>query len=158
MPTGSKIAPATASDAGAIARLHQDLFDEGWPEHSVLDLLREPTCRAFLAREARGGEVIGIILLRTIGEEAEILTLGVAKLRQGHGIAMGLLEVCLRDAADHGVAKVFLEVASDNRPARALYARYGFSQVGLRKQYYRRPDGNPCDAILLAVALPSRSP
>jgi [ribosomal protein S18]-alanine N-acetyltransferase len=37
-------------------------------------------------------------------------------------------------------AAVFLEVRTDNEPARTLYESEGFTVVGLRKHYYR-PSG-----------------
>ena len=57
------------------------------------------------------------------------------------------------DAAANGVVRMFLEVALDNIPARQLYARAGYSLVGRRKGYYRRPDGSRMDALILFKSL-----
>ena len=43
-----------------------------------------------------------------------------------------------------GVKHIFLEVAVDNAPARAMYEQLGFVQVGVRPKYY---DG--IDAIVM---------
>jgi len=48
----------------------------------------------------------------------------------------------------NGIKKIFLEVAADNDPARALYATNGFYQIGVRPKYY---DGT--DAILMEKTL-----
>ena len=49
-----------------------------------------------------------------------------------------------------GSVRIFLEVAAANLPARNLYGKYGFREVGLRKAYYE--DGD--DALVLAASLP----
>jgi ribosomal-protein-alanine N-acetyltransferase len=50
---------------------------------------------------------------------------------------------------------IVLEVAIDNDPAHDLYLSVGFTVVGRRARYYRRPDGR-ADALILRLALPDR--
>ena len=71
--------------------------------------------------------------------EAEIHTIGVDPGHQGRGIGRALLRGLLA-AADAVHATVYLEVRTDNDPARALYESEGFTVVGLRRRYYR-PSG-----------------
>ena len=73
------------------------------------------------------------------GAEAEIHTIGVDPAHQGRGIGRALLRGLLA-AADALHAEVFLEVRTDNEPARRLYESEGFTVVGLRRRYYR-PSG-----------------
>ena len=47
------------------------------------------------------------------------------------------------------VRAVFLEVDDDNVPARRLYARSAFREVGRRKGYYPRPSGSAGTALVL---------
>ena len=51
------------------------------------------------------------------------------------------------------VKRLFLEVSTDNTAATKLYSGLGFEAVGRRKDYYRRPNGQPVDAIILSLAL-----
>ena len=51
-------------------------------------------------------------------------------------------------AKQRGAQKIFLEVAENNHPARAMYERNGFVQIGVRPKYY---DG--IDAILMEKKL-----
>ncbi|MCZ7594452.1 MAG: GNAT family N-acetyltransferase [Hyphomicrobium sp.] len=51
------------------------------------------------------------------------------------------------------VRRLFLEVASDNDPAIALYKSLGFKTAGRRKAYYQRGAGESVDAIILALTL-----
>jgi ribosomal-protein-alanine N-acetyltransferase len=66
--------------------------------------------------------------------EYEVHTIGVDPAYQGQGIGRRLLDKLLQ-FADGGV--VYLEVRTDNEAAIALYRSVGFTQVGLRRRYYR---------------------
>ena len=57
--------------------------------------------------------------------------------RRGKGLARRLLDLHLRRLAGLGARTVFLEVDEDNEPARRLYQRAGFREVGRRDAYYR---------------------
>lgn len=87
----------------------------------------------------------GFIVYRAITPEAELITIGVHPDARRGGIAATMIELMVRDLAARGVKRVFLEVAENNRPARALYEKHGFTVVGRRPKYY---DG--IDAILMA--------
>ena len=64
-----------------------------------------------------------------------------------------LLSENLRQAANAGAKAMFLEVATDNAPALALYERFGFVQVGERAGYHRRADGPRTAALVMRKAL-----
>lgn len=49
---------------------------------------------------------------------------------QGHGVGQRLIEAAIGHARDHGYCAITLEVRLDNAPARRLYDRMGFRQVG----------------------------
>lgn len=87
----------------------------------------------------------GFIVYRAVLDEAELITIGVHPDARRGGIAATMIELMVRDLAARGVKRVFLEVAENNRPARALYEKHGFAVVGRRPKYY---DG--IDAILMA--------
>ena len=75
----------------------------------------------------------GIMLL---GEDAEILTVGVVPFRRRQGIATLLVDALESHGATQGVTDVFLEVRVDNAGAIALYERRGYERVGTRRGYY----------------------
>ena len=72
---------------------------------------------------------------------------------RGKGIGSKLIQRGLRHAAAQGAAHTFLEVASDNLPALALYTRHGFVQAGRRKAYYKRANAPPVDAVMMKASL-----
>ena len=87
----------------------------------------------------------GFIVYRATLDEAELITIGVHPDARRSGIAATMIELMVRDLVARSVKKVFLEVAENNHPARALYERHGFTVAGRRPNYY---DG--IDAILMA--------
>lgn len=84
------------------------------------------------------------------GDDAELMTIGVAKDAQRQGIAARLLEALISRARAQGAARMLLEVRVDNEPALALYRRFGFERMGLRKRYYQ--PGN-IDAYTMSLDL-----
>ena len=138
---------ATPRDAAALAALHAASFNRGWSEHEFEQLL---TDRSVVAeRAAQGRATLGFIVSRRAADEAEILSVAVARAWRGRGLARRLLDLHLRRLAGLGLRAVFLEVDADNEPARRLYARAGFSEVGRRPGYYPRPAGQQASALVL---------
>jgi ribosomal-protein-alanine N-acetyltransferase len=126
---------ARAADAAAIAALHKASFQRGWGEDEVYKLLIEKNVVAH--RAMNGRTMAGFILSRLAAGEAEILSIAIAPKRRGRGLAHPLLDLNLRRLAGLGARTVFLEVDENNKPARALYRRAGFADVGRRNSYYQ---------------------
>jgi len=95
-----------------------------------------------------------LALARVAADEAELLTVAVHPGARRRGFGRSLLDAILGEAARRGAAAMFLEVAEDNAPARALYISAGFMPVGTRPRYY--PSG--ADALVLRAALDRFSP
>jgi [ribosomal protein S18]-alanine N-acetyltransferase len=135
-PTLSTAAPR---DAASLAALHVASFNRGWSEHEFEQLL---TDRNVIAdRAATGRRNVGFILSRRAADEAEILSVAVARAWRGRGLARRLLDLHLRRLAGLGLRAVFLEVDEGNTPARRLYSRAGFREVGRRPGYYAQSGG-----------------
>ncbi len=157
MKPGLALPSAGLLDAPVIARMHAACFDvEPWSEQDVAELLAMPGAIAVLA--LKGGEPLGFALARVAAEDCELLSIAVLATARRAGIGCGLLHAVFRRAAAAGAARLFLEVAEDNRAARALYRREGFTRIGRRKGYYRRPNGPAGDAVVLARALAALGP
>lgn len=113
---------------------------------------------AFVLRDARGAALLGYFLAMKGADEMHLLNITVAPEQQGQGFARRLLdEVCHLCRASH-CTQLWLEVRVSNRRARAVYARYGFAEVGLRRAYYPADPAVPGgreDAVLMSLAVPS---
>ena len=141
------------ADLAALAALHAACFPEDpWDGAALATVLGMPGAGGRLAT-AESGETLGLLIDQRVGEDAEILTLGVIPASRRQGIARALLNDLFRRARDGGAVRVMLEVAADNEAARALYLSMGFARDGIRRAYYRRPDGPSIDAWRLSRAL-----
>lgn len=99
--------------------------------------------KILLVAEADGVPV-GYIGAYTVLGETDILTVAVDPAARRQGVGRRLLE-SLFEALSGQSSVIYLEVRESNAPARALYASLGFSEVGRRRGYYKRPAE---DAIL----------
>ena len=129
------LSEARPADAAAIAILHKASFQRGWGEEEVYGLLIEKNVIAH--RTMMGRTLAGFILSRFAAGEAEILSIAIAPKYRGRSLSRPLLDLNLRRLAGLGARTVFLEVDENNAPARALYRRAGFADVGRRTSYYQ---------------------
>jgi ribosomal-protein-alanine N-acetyltransferase len=141
------LSPASSRDARAMAALHGASFHRGWSDGEFERLLFDRNAVAH--RATVGHSLVGFILSRIAGQEAEILSIAVTSSRRGRGLAKQLLDLNLRRLAGLGVRAVFLEVGDDNVPALRLYRRAGFREVGRREGYYRDQAGKASTALVL---------
>jgi [ribosomal protein S18]-alanine N-acetyltransferase len=98
-----------------------------------------------------GGRMAGVILSRLALDEAEVLTIVMARRLRGQGLAARLLREHVTGLSRHGVRRLLLEVDAANEPAVALYRHAGFVAVGERRGYYPRPDGSRANALVMAL-------
>jgi ribosomal-protein-alanine N-acetyltransferase len=141
------LADAQPRDASAIAALHAASFRRGWSNQEVEGLLID---RGVIAQRALVGRAFaGFIMSRVAADEAEILSVAVARNSQGRGLARQLLNLHLRRLAGLGIRTVFLEVDEHNTPAIKLYGRAGFREVSRRANYYPLADGKTAAALVL---------
>jgi ribosomal-protein-alanine N-acetyltransferase len=127
--------------------MHRCSFPEDpWDEAALERILSLSGTFGWLAWQA--DDPIGFLLARDLGDEVEILSLGVMPGWRRHGAAVALLRAAAAEAARRHIGSVVLEVAEDNEAARRLYAVEGFTQVGRRPRYYQRPVGL-ADALIL---------
>jgi len=146
-----RIEPIPEGAAEALAILHGACFpDDPWEAGALTRIMALSGGFGWLAWE--GQEPAGFILVRDLGNECEILSLGVAPRWRRRGIAQALLQTAIAEAARRGLPSVVLEVAIDNDAAGDLYAAAGFIAVGRRARYYHRPDGR-VDALILRLAV-----
>ena len=142
------IRPLQRKDAPACGTLHGSGFAHPWSAAEFENLF-DSAAVAGEAAVLRGGFVAGFVLSRRAASEAEILTLIVRPNRRRQGIGRELMNAHLGRLGALGVSSVFLEVDERNAPARALYSRLGFEEVGARPAYYRQADGARSAALIL---------
>ncbi|HZD26339.1 MAG TPA: GNAT family N-acetyltransferase [Alphaproteobacteria bacterium] len=149
-----RVVPAGAAHLALLSALHGACFEEGWDAPSIGRLLAIPGSFALLAGPAAEEDLpAGFTLARLLGEECEIISIGVLPERRRQGIAAALLATLRERARADGAEALVLEVAVDNAAALALYAREGFAVAGRRPAYYAKPGTRPVDAHIMRLDL-----
>ncbi len=133
-----------------MVRAFDPRFGEAWTAAQCAGALSLPGSVLFLARS--GPRAIGFALARSVADEAELLLIAVRPDAQRTGAGSLLVQAVVQHFAEKGVGKVHIEVRTDN-PALAFYHGLGFTQCGLRRNYYRRSDGQFADAATLSLEI-----
>ena len=95
---------------------------------------------AILKRE----EIIGIYVVHTICDEAQINFFSIKKNLRQKGYGSHLMNYLIKQCEQLKIKKIILEVSETNSIAEMFYGKYNFLTVGKRKSYYK--DGS--DAVL----------
>ena len=124
-----------------IAKIEADLFGSGcWNKNMILQELQAPMRAYYADIDLNTNTVAGYAGFWFDGDDAQIMTIGVAKEYQKQGIASNLLKTMIENAKSIGAKRMLLEVRVNNNPALKLYEKFGFIKMGLRKRYYM-PEG-----------------
>ncbi len=149
-----EIAEASALDLEKVMIVMKKAFDprhgEAWTAAQCAGILSLPGSLLLIARS--GDRTLGFALARSVADEGELLLIAVSPDRQRRGTGKWLVKKIIERLVDKGVKKLHLEMRTDN-PALAFYNDLGFQQVGLRRDYYRRSDGQLTDAATLSLEI-----
>ena len=141
-----KIREALVGDAPTLAALEAACFSDAWGEGAILSHLASETTKTLIAE--KDGAPVGALFLSCLPPEGEVFRIGVLPSARGGGIGRIIMSSFLDLLSRAGADVCFLEVRESNTPAIALYKKYGMTQVGMRKNYYRNPTEN---ALLFAI-------
>lgn len=142
--------PMQESDLDAVMRVEQESYPFPWTRGNFVDSMRT----GYQARVLRStsGELLGYFLMMCVVDEAHLLNITVAASLHGKGIGRWLLDQACREAKERGMHSMLLEVRPSNQRALHIYQRYGFVQIGLRRQYYPAANNGREDAIVMRLA------
>lgn len=127
-----------------VAELETLCFSDPWSEKSVASELENDLALWLVAVDS--DRVAGYVGSQTVMDETDMMNIAVHPDYRRKGIAEELVRALVRDLQRHGSRCLTLEVRASNAPARKLYEKMGFSQIGKRPNYYRNPRE---DALIL---------
>ena len=139
-----QIVSMNESHVAQVAALEKVCFSMPWSENSIRSELTNPLSLWLVAEE--DGVLLGYIGSQSVMDEADVMNVAVDPNRRREGIALKLVEALVAALNEKNVRALLLEVRTSNEPAKALYERQGFVQVGKRPNYYRNPKE---DALIL---------
>ncbi|MBV8500845.1 MAG: ribosomal protein S18-alanine N-acetyltransferase [Paucibacter sp.] len=139
------------ADLDEVVPLELQCYIVPWTRGNFIDSL----AAGYEARVLRSGsgELLGYFVAMQGFEEMHLLNITVAPAHQGRGLALLMLEELRAICRGHAARQLWLEVRISNERARAIYRRYGFAEVGLRRGYYPMPAGPREDAVLMSLDL-----
>ncbi len=145
---------ARLADADELAEIHAASFHRGWSAAEMEALLAQDTVLTIVARRGSpfgSRRPVGFVMMRSAGDEAEVLTVAVAPRQRTRGLGRQLMDEALRRLYRDRVKSVFLEVDDGNEAALALYKRLGFARVGQRRNYYKKSGAAASTALVMRL-------
>lgn len=137
-------------DIPAVTALERECFSVPWSEKGFLAELDSGDAWFSVCED--GDRIIGFAVLHCFGEEAELFNIAVAADARRKGVGDALMQDVFRGARKKDVRRILLEVRISNVPAIAMYAKYGFTLLGVRKNYYDAPKE---DALIMEATVPA---
>ncbi|MFS1522844.1 ribosomal protein S18-alanine N-acetyltransferase [Microbulbifer sp. 2304DJ12-6] len=146
---GFHLRQANKADCSTLANLARSAHSHPWNRAQYLQsLVAGHQCWLL----AIGDETIGFCVLNQLVDEAEILDMAISPRWRRRGLAEQLLTHLIAQLP-RNTRRLLLEVRTSNLTAHSLYRKLGFSEDGLRKNYYPADNGGREDAVLMSLAL-----
>lgn len=131
------IVEMTADHVIQIAQLERECFSDPWSQNSIASELENPLSYWLVAMA--GNVVAGYVGSQTVLGESDMMNLAVHPEFRQQGVARDLVLALIDGLNQRGSHCLTLEVRESNTPARKLYEKLGFVQVGIRPNYYQHP-------------------
>jgi ribosomal-protein-alanine N-acetyltransferase len=146
------LVPMTVGELDAVVAIEAAAYPFPWTRGNFIDSL----AAGYLARALYGERrhVSGYFVAMHGVDEMHLLNLTVAPAEQSRGHGRFMLDELVQLCRERGARQLWLEVRHSNRRARALYERYGFRPVGVRRGYYPAALGRREDATVMSLLVP----
>jgi len=133
-PTPPRFLAIGLSDLETLVAIEAAAYPFPWSRSNFADSLNA----GYLARKLvdAGGRWLGYFIAMPGVQEVHLLNLTVTPEHQRQGHALAMLDELVRESLALDARRLWLEVRTSNERAQALYRRYGFHDVGLRRGYY----------------------
>lgn len=154
-----RIEPYTPDMLSEIVAIEQASFHDPWSEVALsqtamredsvfLTVVSTTVVNTTVVDDLCGAsqKLCGFGCILTVANEGELVDIAVSPQYRGRGIGQMLMTALLTEAKKRQIEQIFLEVRLSNTPARKLYQKNDFVEIGVRKRYYREPVE---DAILM---------
>lgn len=125
------------ADLDRVALIEKSTFSEPWSRDGFAEILDRSDVIFLVA--LCGSEIAGYIGAYVAIDEAEITNVCVAEDYRRRHLGDELVNALIVEAELRGVNRIVLEVRVSNKGAIALYEKYDFKNIGVRKNFYRAP-------------------
>lgn len=138
----------TMNDLDTVLKIEYAAFSHPWTRGIFADAINSYECWLMFV----GSQQVGHGVINLIADEGHLLNIAIKPESQGCGFGLSLLKHLMERARSRGGNECFLEVRASNQAAYRLYERFGFNEIGCRRDYYPVAGGRE-DAIVMACPL-----
>jgi len=132
------VIPASPVHVDEIYKIECESFSDPWSKDSILCEITHKNTICYVAINDLHN-LMGYATMTHVIDEGQISNIAVAKEYHRQGIGSLLIEALRAEALRRDMIGLTLEVRTSNRPAIALYEKYGFAAEGVRKGFYSNP-------------------
>ena len=143
------LVPMTVAELDAVVAIESAAYPFPWTRGNFIDSIAAGyPARVLLGERHRS---VGYFIAMQGVDEMHLLNLTVAPSHQGRGHGRFMLDQLVELCRERAARQLWLEVRESNTRARALYLRYGFKAIGVRRGYYPAPRGQREDAAVMSL-------
>ena len=133
----TEIRRISENDIEAVAALEEEIFSDAWSAKSIKET--HDNNNALILGAYKEGTLIGYVIFYHVLDEGEIARIAVSPSRRRQGVAekifAGLCDFCRENV----IERILLDVRESNEAAIAFYKKAGFTEDGIRKNFYDNP-------------------
>ena len=149
LENGYMVRDVGLDQVSGLAELHKSSFKQSWSADDFSLFLQDRTMRMLGAFQQGVKAPLAFLLVRSVTDVAEVISLAVGPKYRRRGLGEGLMDVAIDDLLERGIKTLHLEVDEQNVAAVKLYENLGFNVVGTREAYYRHGRGEKATSALL---------
>ena len=144
-----RTAPIQLHELDRLLAIEAVAYPFPWSRDNFVDSL----AAGYLARKRvdAEGRWLGYMVAMAGVDETHLLNLTVAPQFQRQGHARAMLDELVRWSRERAARRLWLEVRESNLRAQALYRRYGFRELGLRRGYYPAGPAGRENAVVMSL-------
>jgi ribosomal-protein-alanine N-acetyltransferase len=148
--------PMTTLQVDVVTEIERIVYPFPWTKGNFIDSLASAYPAQVLY--GRSGEMLGYFVAMNGVDEMHLLNITVAPQVQGRGHGRFMLDELCVLCRERGAKQLWLEVRESNERGRAIYERYGFKRVGVRRAYYPADRSTHAsgreDAVVMSLQAP----
>ena len=137
------------SDLDEVLAIEESVYNFPWTHGIFYDCLNVGYFCWVLVQHDK---IVAYSIMSVAADESHLLTIVVAKDKQGQGYGKKMLDEMIHVATKNGAHTMYLEVRVTNTAAISLYDQRGFNELGVRSNYYPAKNGRE-DALIFALDL-----
>ncbi len=135
-------------DIADLAAMERCIFSDAWTQQGISETLCQEN--TLVLGVWKGDFLAGYVIFYHVLDEGEIARIAVEPSCRQRGVAGRLFDRLVQSCEAKGICRLMLEVRRSNEAAISFYRKYGFTEDGVRKNYYSAPFE---DAILMSKRL-----